>query len=228
MKPKHLFFDLDHTLWDFEKNSTECLEEIFYSYREEIPEYINFEEFNTTFSRINKEFWFLLDTRQISHEYLRITRFKAVFDSLGWQITDEKSLEINSIFLQKLPQKGHLIKDAEAVLSYLSANYQLHIVSNGYLDIQTNKLKSGGILHYFQKIITFDVAGARKPEKEIFEYALKETGAEKNEVIMIGDNLIADVEGANLAGIKAIHLDETAESNHSSSISSLSQLLDMY
>lgn len=228
MKPKHLFFDLDHTLWDFEKNSTECLEEIFRSYQGEIPEYITFDEFNTTFSRINKQFWFLLDTRQISHEHLRITRFKAVFESLGWKITDEKSLEINSIFLKKLPQKGHLIKDADAVLRYLSANYQLHIISNGYLDIQTNKLKSGGILHYFKKIITFDVAGARKPEKEIFEYALKEIGAETNEVIMIGDNLIADIEGANLAGIKAIHLDETAESNHPSSISSLSQLLDMY
>ncbi len=215
-------------MWDFEKNSTECLEEIFISYQGEIPEYITFDEFNTTFSRINKQFWFLLDTRQISHEHLRITRFKAVFESLGWEITDEKSLEINSIFLKKLPQKGHLIKDADAVLSYLSANYQLHIVSNGYLDIQTNKLKSGGILHYFKKIITFDVAGARKPEKEIFEYALKEIGAETNEVIMIGDNLIADIEGANLAGIKAIHLDETAESNHPSSISSLSQLLDMY
>lgn len=225
MKIKHLFFDLDHTLWDFEKNSEECLLEIYTFYGQIIPDEISFDRFYSVFSELNHKMWHLLDTKQITHEYLRKARFQDTFLTFGWVITDEFSLEINEMFLKLLPSKGHLIAGAKEILEQLYGKYGLHLISNGFYDIQKRKMESGGILHYFEHIITNDVAKANKPDPAIFNYALNLAQTTQYECLMIGDNIIADIEGATNAGIKAIHYDQNGDSNATFKINKLEELI---
>ncbi len=195
MKYKHLFFDLDHTLWDFEKNSRECLEDIYQTFG--LIELVNdFEIFYREFSKINRHYWSLLETNVITHEELRRRRFRDTLNNLGANADEDLGLQINEHFLGILPNKAHLIEGAVEVLEYLLPHYQLHIISNGWQEVQVNKMKSSEIHHYFGEIITNEVAGSRKPNIEIFQYALKTTNAILSESLMIGDNYEADILGA--------------------------------
>ncbi len=195
MKYKHLFFDLDHTLWDFEKNSKECLLEIYDTFK--LDELIHeFEFFYQEFSKINKQYWSWLESNVITHEELRRRRFRDTLTNLGVEADEALGLKINEHFLGILPNKAHLIEGAVEVLDYLLPHYQLHIISNGWQEVQVNKMKSSEIHHYFGEIITNEVAGSRKPNIEIFRYALRTTNAQLVESLMIGDNYEADILGA--------------------------------
>lgn len=224
MKYKHLFFDLDHTLWDFEKNAEECLQEIFLRFQHYIDPTLTFADFFATFSLVNKALWHKLDLNLITHDYLRTTRFLSAFEKLSFEVSEETSLAMNDAFLDLLPTKSHLILGTKDLLENLRGKYKLHIISNGYLPIQTRKMESGGILHFFDKIVTNDVANARKPDRAIFDYALQVSGASIADALMIGDNAIADIEGANKAGLKAIHLDESKQTEGSHVIYRLEDL----
>jgi YjjG family noncanonical pyrimidine nucleotidase len=222
---RHLFFDLDHTLWDFETNASACIIEIFETFVDHIPVGLTAADFYPTFSAINQEMWQRLDRHLISHEYLRKTRFLETFEVLNCPISEEMSLAMNDAFLDLLPTKGHLMPEAHRVLQTLSGKYALHVLSNGYYPIQTQKMKSGGILHFFDKIITFDIAQARKPEKEIFEFAMAAVAADTKHCLMIGDNPVADIQGAQNVGMRAIHFDENHLETSDKKISKLSDLL---
>lgn len=204
---QHLFFDLDHTLWDFETNARECLLEIFehYSFRNVG---LDFEQFFNRFSEINRNLWTQLEQKKITHEAIRLHRFKLTLEQLGAKSDLKKSKEYNQHFLDLLPNKKGLIQNCVEVLNQLKENYQLHILSNGYHEIQLKKLKNSGIDHYFTEVITNDRAGARKPDKEIFDFAIAAAKTEKKDSLMIGDSLDADIEGAEKAGLHAIHFDE--------------------
>ena len=206
MKYKHLFFDLDHTLWDFEKNSSESLEEIFYNSDLTSHGVTSLENFVTSFLRINTELWDAFDRGKLHHSYIRENRFKMVFEELG-VICPENHVEIGEIYLQTLPSKKHLLEGALELLNYVSAKgYQLHIVTNGFNEIQARKIASSGISHFFQNVVTFENANAKKPDPKIFAYALKVSGAQPEESIMIGDNWIADILGAKQFGIDTIYV----------------------
>jgi putative hydrolase of the HAD superfamily len=196
MPYQHLFFDLDHTLWDFERNAYECLHEIYDIHRLKDIGVKNLDEFLSTFSKINKKYWEMLDKNEITIEQLRRKRFQETINQLGAAISEEQGLHINDSFLELLPHKPHLIEGAIEILDYLAPKYQLHIISNGWQDVQVRKLESSEINHYFGEIITNEKANARKPHKEIFEYALKSTNASLSSSLMIGDNYEADIKGA--------------------------------
>jgi len=197
MPYKHLFFDLDHTLWDFEKNSAECLADIYQIFDFKGLNISNLEAFQQEFSIVNRHHWSLLEQNLITHEDLRRRRFQETLENLG--VKDLKKsfgLEINEYFLELLPKKAHLIEGAVEVLEYLLPKYELHIISNGWQDIQVNKMKSSEIHHYFGEIITNELAGTRKPDRRIFDYAVDVTKADLSESLMIGDNYEADILGA--------------------------------
>ncbi|MEN7547749.1 YjjG family noncanonical pyrimidine nucleotidase [Rapidithrix thailandica] len=200
---RHLFFDLDHTLWDFERSSTETLSELFYEYEIGSLRKITFEEFLVSFKKINSELWHLYDHNQITKDYLRNKRFHLIFDHLG---IDPKLVPSNmsQIYLARCPQKPYLIEHSLEVLEHLSQNYMLHIVTNGFKEVQGVKLKSANISHYFNCVITSECSGHKKPSKEIFTYALELTGAQLKEAVMIGDNLATDIKGAQAAGMDCI------------------------
>lgn len=200
----HIFFDLDHTLWDFEKNADECLQEIFETNQLAQRGIESYQLFFDTFSEINKGLWKLLDNCQITHQDLRVQRFKKALAALGIEIDEEYSNDLNEQFLVLLPQKAHLMDGAKDILDYLQDKYQLHIISNGYDDVQARKMKSSEIFHYFDVIATNEKANARKPHPDIFNYALQSAGATLEESLMVGDNFEADILGALAAGMDCV------------------------
>ena len=228
LKIRHLFFDLDHTLWDFEKNSEICIRQIYEQHVAIFPEHIGFDTFFQKFSAINSAMWNQLDLSLITHEYLRTFRFQKVLQALDIEIDVRFSLELNQKLLDLLPHQQHLMDDAFDTLEALvERDYKLHIISNGYQDIQIKKMKSGGIYHFFDQIITNDIAGARKPEKAIFDFALYRANGDVSNSLMIGDNLIADIEGAKNAGLRTIYFNPELGANDSENISELKYLLEI-
>ncbi len=204
-RPEHIFFDLDHTLWDFERNSRECLVEIHEAFGLITHGVNTAEEFIEAFLPVNYSLWNLLDTGVISHQELRQRRFGEALAKLNVNIPAEKSLEMNAFFLQSLPSKTHLIEGGKEVLEYLHDKYALHIISNGFHEVQLRKMKSSGIHDYFREIVTNETANARKPDKAIFDYALRAAGAHTSNSVMIGDNFDADIAGSLNAGLPCIY-----------------------
>jgi YjjG family noncanonical pyrimidine nucleotidase len=203
-KYTHLFFDLDHTLWDFERNSDECLAEIYEQFNLKSLGINELNHFQKQFSVINQHHWSLLDRRIITQDELRRRRFADTLIACGVEADDVFGLKLNEIFLQLLPNKPHLIEGAAEVLDYLAPNYQLHLISNGWAEIQANKAKSSGIASYFGKIVTNEIANARKPEPKIFDYAISITNASLSGSLMIGDNYEADILGADSVGMDSV------------------------
>lgn len=208
---KHIFFDLDHTLWDFEENAKICLTDIFHTHH--IPELgvTDFDLFFQTFSQVNKTFWYLLDTKQITHEELRKERFRSTLADLNVVISEAESEAMNAQFLALLPNQAHLMPHTLAILTALKPHFQLHVLSNGFEQVQRKKMASGGILPYFTHVITHDMAQAHKPSPAMFMYALITADCSPHEALMVGDNWVADIEGAMQMGIPAIHYDPTQD-----------------
>ena len=202
-KYKSIFFDLDHTLWDFETNSKEALLELHHSYQLThhgiLPQ-----EFLLAFKKINTGLWHLYDTGQIKQEVIRHQRFHRVFQEFGVE-QYELSLQFSNDYVSISPKKKNLLPHAKEVLDYLKPNYPMHIITNGFSEIQATKLNSSGIHHYFKSIVTSEKAEHKKPSKEIFDYALRENDLVPHEVVMIGDNLLTDMAGASNAGIDTIY-----------------------
>lgn len=205
MKYKHLFFDLDHTLWDFERNSSESLDDIFHQLSLADHGVYSKQRFIESFIKINTQLWDDFDHGRIHHSYIRENRFLMVFDSLGVPCP-ENHLEIGELYLNTLPNKKHLLQGALETLNYLKQiGYQLHIVTNGFTEIQARKISSSGISHFFENVVTFENANAKKPDPDIFAYALQQAAASKDECIMIGDNWVADIMGASQFGLDTVY-----------------------
>lgn len=201
-KYKAIFFDLDHTLWDFETNSAEALRELHHAY-ELRHKGVSIEDFLITFKRINTELWHLYDTGQIPQETIRTQRFHRIL--LEHNVDEyEMSLQFSKDYVSVSPKKKNLLPHAKVILEYLHPHYPMHIITNGFSEIQAIKMTSSAILHYFTSVVTSEKAGHKKPAKEIFEFALTENGLQPHEVVMIGDNLITDISGAKNAGLDTV------------------------
>lgn len=187
------------------KNSTESLDEIYYTWSLEKHGIASVFRFIDTFKRINSSLWTAFDLGHVPHAYIRENRFRLVFEELGIECPDNH-LQLNEVYLQILPTKKYLLDGALEVLEYLrEKGYVLHIITNGFTEVQSRKIASSGIGHFFEHVITNEIANAKKPDPKIFEYALQIANAEREASIMIGDNWIADVEGAKKAGIDAVY-----------------------
>jgi len=198
-----VFFDLDHTLWDYEVNSREALLDLHSHYDLKSKGIENVDDLYFHFKRVNTELWDLYDRNIITSEIIRRERFKQILEAFG---AFEQKLcdDLSHDYLNNCPLKCNLIPNALETLDYLSQKYRMTIVTNGFEEIQNIKLTSGKITHYFDHVITSQKAGHRKPAREIFEYALQINGASAAETIMIGDNLITDIAGAKNASIDTV------------------------
>lgn len=219
---KHIFFDLDHTLWDFDKNSAFAFEIIFKKYNLDVSVIAFLEHYIPR----NHHYWKLYQVNQISQEDLRYYRLKDVFDILDFEITDEMIQQLSEDYITHLPDSNLLFDGAVEVLNYLKENYQLHIITNGFSVVQERKLKNSKIEHFFQTITNSEMAGVKKPHPNIFEFALSLANASKEESVMIGDSLEADIEGALSFGIDAIYFNEQ-NSSTSKSIYQVNHLLEL-
>jgi putative hydrolase of the HAD superfamily len=198
MKYKHIFFDLDDTIWDFDKNAKESLHEIYHTFQlQDLGEQVTWENFYTTFKKVNTDLWKKYNQGTIGQEELRYARFLLILHKLGIKQENIPFKTLSDTYLAITPLKPHLVTDAENILNYLKKKgYFLHIMTNGFQDIQILKLKSSGINNYFNEIISSTNSGAKKPNIKIFQYALKKTATHKDECLIIGDNLETDIEGA--------------------------------
>jgi len=203
---RHIFFDLDNTLWDHRKNAELTLKDIFA--REKIKEihHLDFEEFHKEYFTINEDLWAKIRDGKIDKEYLRRHRFYDSFLFFG--IDDfELSQRFEHHFLDEILQYNELVSGAVEILEYLSKKYTLHILSNGFKEVTSRKAELSRIENYFETITSADEINIRKPQPEIYKYALQKANAAKEESVMIGDDWIADVEGAESFGIKAVFFD---------------------
>jgi YjjG family noncanonical pyrimidine nucleotidase len=221
-----VLFDLDHTLWDYEVNSRETLNELYDSHNLLDKGVPDIESFCRQFKIVNTELWELYDTGRIDSHVIRNERFRKILQAF-YVFDDKLCQSLSHDYLNLCPTKGNLIPHALDVVEYLSKNYKLAVVTNGFEEIQHLKLSSSKLTSYFPHVITSQKAGCKKPAKEIFHYALNAHGVESHDAIMIGDNLVTDIGGARNASIDSVFFNPELmkhESAVSYEISSLNEL----
>ena len=205
-----IFFDLDHTLWDFEKNSALTFNKILNENGLDVV----LDDFLKIYAPINLEYWKLYRENRVSKSELRYQRLKKSFDHIGLVVSDETIHILAHEYIQYLSTFTHLVPNTMEILDYLAPKYRLHIITNGFQEVQEKKLRKGNIHHYFVEVVDSETAGVKKPHPQIFEMALKKASVEPKKALMVGDNLEADIMGAISVGMKALHFNAHSESEH--------------
>ena len=205
-----VFFDLDHTLWDFEKNSALTFEKILSE--NDIP--VDLPDFLEVYVPANLAFWKLYREEKITKEDLRYQRLKSVFDKLEMSVEDEMVHRLSEEYIRYLSTYNHLFPNTLDVLEYLKPKYKLHIITNGFQEIQGKKLRNSNIEGYFEHVIDSEMAGVKKPNPIIFELALNKANVASRNAMMIGDSLEADILGAKASGLHTLHFNAHNEPAH--------------
>ncbi|MDR2042642.1 MAG: YjjG family noncanonical pyrimidine nucleotidase [Tannerella sp.] len=199
LRYKSLFLDLDDTLWDTVRNNRECLEEIYVDYRFD-RHYDSFETFYNHYMPRNLSLWRQYHNHEIDRHTLIVERLLNVLRPMG--IDDaEEALRINWDYMRRTTKKNRLVPGAVELLEALKPCYRMFILSNGFREIQSLKLQHAGLAPYFEKLILSEDAHIRKPNRAIFDYALKNTNSRRRESLMIGDSWETDIAGARNAAI---------------------------
>lgn len=198
-----IFFDLDHTIWDFEKNAEEALTELFDTYRFSNLGIATPGRFIETYNRNNHRLWALYHHGKINKTDLREARFADTFTELGIDPKlFPKTFEMD--YLSLCPQKTNLFPHTHETLGYLKKKYTLHIISNGFSDAVEIKITKCNLKQYFDTIVISELIGVHKPHPEIFHYAVKQANTAIPKSVMVGDSLEADIQGAQRVGMDAI------------------------
>jgi putative hydrolase of the HAD superfamily len=222
MHYEHLFFDLDHTIWDFETNSKEAMLDVYNINQLSEKGVPDFDAFFEKYSYHNHRLWDKYSKGQLKQEELR---WKRMWLSLiEFKIADEAlSRKMGASFLEILPNKNKLFPYTIEILSYLkNKGYQMHLITNGFEKVQFNKIEKSNISSYFIEVITSEGSNSLKPNKEIFEHALEKSGASIDKSIMIGDNIEADIIGAMNIGMDTIFV------NHINAITDIQPTYTVY
>jgi putative hydrolase of the HAD superfamily len=227
MQYRHIFFDLDHTLWDFDLNAKEALLELYDLLQLKDAGILDFESFYQRYLHHNQILWDRYHHGFISSEELKWKRMWRTL--LDFKIGNEPlSRKMSATFLELLPEKKHVFPYTIEILTYLrEKGYLLHLITNGFEAVQWRKLRTSRLDDYFEEVITSEKSGSVKPNRAIFEFALKITGAQLKESIMIGDNPDADIQGAINMGMDCIfvnHLNTEIQVPATYSITHLKEL----
>lgn len=207
---KHLFFDLDHTLWDFKTNSRLTLSEIYDQFNLTDLSSVAESDFIAIYEKYNNKMWSDYRNGKMSKETLRNERFRQSLSHIG--IKDKVlSSEVSDFYVDNSPLKTALFADAIEVLTALKSKYQMHIITNGFEEIQAVKMSHSGLNPFFDKIITSEQAGVKKPHPSIFHYSLKMANAKAEDSLMIGDNQLVDIEGAAKIGMDGVFFNPEKE-----------------
>ncbi|MGB3852523.1 MAG: YjjG family noncanonical pyrimidine nucleotidase [Tunicatimonas sp.] len=210
---RHLLFDLDHTLWDFDRNATETLYELYDTHGLSTLGRFSEQQFCDTFVTVNRALWKQYDQGTYDQQRLRSERFVMILTQLG-VAADLVPLQLADDYLRICPTKPHVMPHTVATLDYLRQRYQLHILTNGFTAVQAIKLKSAGLAHYFTEVVSSDTTGHRKPSRAVFDYLLDRIGAPAQACLMIGDNLETDIRGAREAGIDQLFYNPKRMKHH--------------
>jgi putative hydrolase of the HAD superfamily len=223
---KHVFFDLDRTLWDFEKSAKQTFEEIFVLHKLYEKGISSVSEFHRIYTIHNDRLWDQYRKGEIKKEVLRGLRFSLtlndfnIFDAtLGEKIGDD--------YVRLSPLIVNLFPYSIEILEYLSPKYSLHIITNGFSEVQDIKLRTSGMDSYFIEVITSEAAGYKKPDARIFDFAFMKAGALPQNSIMIGDDYEVDILGARDVNMQQIFFDPDKKSSKNESTFYINNLKDI-
>ena len=200
---KHIFFDLDHTIWDFDRNAEETLTELYQHYKLDELGLNSAAEFILNYTLNNHALWTDYHLGKINKELLRAERFSRTFIQMGI-LPELVPAQFEEDYVRLSPTKTNLFEGSFKVLEYLQQRYQLHIITNGFKETTLTKMSSSGLNPYFRNVIISEDVGFNKPNPRVFQYALNQAKANLKESIMIGDSLEADIYGAQNFGMDAI------------------------
>jgi len=222
----HILIDLDRTLWDFESNAIEALTEILTENNLLGVNIPNIKSFYSHYQTINDYYWGLYRLAKIDQKSLRIARFK---ETLGYFNVEDDFIikKISKAYVDISPTKTNLMPNAIEALDYLYGKYNLHIITDGFSEVQFIKLKHSALENYFNSITTPDQAGVKKPNIEIFKYALKSARAVNYQCIMIGDDLAVDIEGAKNVGIDQVYYNPLGKIHTQTSTYEINDLIEL-
>ncbi len=226
---RHIIFDLDHTLWDFTKNATETLHELYDTHQLAVLGDFSAQQLCDTFEEVNYHLWKLYNRGEYDQQRLRSERFGLILTQLG-VAADDIPLNLADDYLRICPTKSHVMPHTVPILNYLRQHYELHILTNGFTEVQAIKLQSAHLTDYFTTVVASDTTGHKKPHRPVFDYMLRQIDAHSEACVMIGDNLETDVLGARNAGIDQIFYNPGRTKHHESvtyEIACLSELQDI-
>lgn len=223
---QHIFFDLDHTLWDFDKNSGLTFEKIF-----EIHEVdVSLEKFLNVYEPINFKYWKLYREEKVTKQELRYGRLKDTFNEIDISLSDQLIDNLSEDYIAYLSSFNYVFDSTYDVLDYLNAKYELHIITNGFEEAQEKKMKASNLRKYFSTVTNSEMVGVKKPNPKIFNFAMDLANAKPEHSVMIGDSLEADIKGAIDVGMQALYFDyKNLDYNDSyQRITHLSALKDLF
>ncbi|WP_375235602.1 YjjG family noncanonical pyrimidine nucleotidase [Winogradskyella sp.] len=223
---QHIFFDLDHTLWDFDKNSGLTFEKIF-----EIHEVdVSLEKFLNVYEPINFKYWKLYREEKVTKQELRYGRLKDTFNEIDISLSDQLIDNLSEDYIVYLSSFNNVFDSTYDVLDYLNAKYELHIITNGFEEAQEKKMKASNLRKYFSTVTNSEMVGVKKPNPKIFNFAMDLANAKPDHSVMIGDSLEADIKGAINVGMQALYFDyKNLDYNDSyQRITHLSALKDLF
>lgn len=218
IKITDVFFDLDHTLWDFDKNSSLAFQRVFSTHKIEME----VAAFVKVYEPINFNYWKLFREEKVTKEELRRGRLTEAFEIFKMKFSMETIDALAVSYIAELPVDNHLFDGTVEILEYLTSKYKLHIITNGYEEVQHLKLKNSGIGGFFSTVTTSEEVGAKKPNPIIFTTALEKAGANPKHSLMVGDSFEADILGAAAVGMRTLfynYRNETVPENHDSILS---------
>lgn len=228
-KITHLYFDLDHTLWDTDKNSEESLNQLFKDFSLQDLGIPSFDDFMSKYKSHNERLWGLYAENKIGKDAVRVHRFMHTFQDFGIHDLD-KAHQMAEVFVSITPRKKNLISGALELLEELNGKYKLAIITNGFKESQHIKMDSSGLSKYFEDVFISEEIGINKPDPGIFHYVMEKTGATSpTQCVMIGDTYQTDIVGAMSAGMHAIHLNpfptlDNHQSDHITSVKHLNEI----
>ena len=223
---QHIFFDLDRTLYDFDKSNRETLQKIYQMAGENLTNgYPGFAEFYEVYKNINKGLWDLYKKQELTKQELNFKRFSDTLRTLGLDSSMAKAL--SEAYIDLSPLQVHLIPGTTEILQYLYPKYQLHIITNGFAEIQYAKLHRTGLAKFFRHVIVSEEASAQKPDSRIFSYAFQITGANAGDTIVIGDDPHSDIYGGINAGVDQVWLYKPGETSEFQPTYAISDLLEL-
>ncbi|MFC3415863.1 YjjG family noncanonical pyrimidine nucleotidase [Algoriphagus hitonicola] len=201
---QHLFFDLDHTLWDYDRNVTESLTELYNHYQLIELGIPTFEKFFEAFHAVNFQLWDWYNVGNIDKINLRKERFPRIFTHAGGR-AEAIPLEFEEDFMHRTSSKPHVFPYSKEILGYLKAKYKVHVITNGFNESQAKKMKYSGLDVFFDLVVTSETTGHKKPDPRIFHYAMDQLKTKAQNCLMIGDNPQSDILGAQRAEIDQVY-----------------------
>lgn len=204
-KYKYLFFDLDDTLWDFNRSAEEAKTFVFEHFKLKEKGIDSIETFIKNYLPINKVLWDSYRANKIDKQYLNLHRFHDTLKTFG---IDDREFAQNmaNTFISEVAKEPYVYENTVEILEYLKPNYKMHIITNGFEEVQNPKLAKSGISPYFETVTTCEKSNSMKPLKEFFDFALNQAKATKEESLIIGDDYIVDIVGARNADIDSVWL----------------------